>query len=170
MLERESTELHRELEELRAASPDPSSFARRVDLEVVHDFLDRAGIRHTWSPGATVLQLRYDGTNAEFGVQIQVFPGTNVLFLGTTGLFRLADAQDPDTIVLLLSRIATLNYDLLLGKFQLNPETGEVLLSLEIPIHDGLGYDTLLRSLDALTTAADEHFPELVLIGEGRGL
>jgi hypothetical protein len=67
-------------------------------------------------------------------------------------------------------QLATLNYELLLGKFQLDPHTGDVLLSMELSLADGLGYDTLSSAVDHLVRTADARYPELSRAAHGRGL
>ena len=52
-----------------------------------------------------------------------------------------------------------LNYEMLLGKFQMNPESGAILLSTEVYVGDGLGHATLLQALDHLCRVAEENYP-----------
>jgi hypothetical protein len=63
-----------------------------------------------------------------------------------------------------------LNYELLLGKFQMNPESGSILLSTELYVGDGLGHATLLQALDHLCQTADTKFPDLERAASGVGL
>lgn len=163
-LETRVTELEREL-------PDPDDFALNVDLETVHDFLDRAGYVHTWNQsGQGHIRIEFSGRNTSFAVTLQHFPSANVLFLATKGYLRLEEAQSTESVVLLLVQLAALNYDLLVGKFQLNPETGEILLSSELHTADGLGYHTLLQAVDHLTQTADARYPDLERAIEGLGI
>jgi hypothetical protein len=72
--------------------------------------------------------------------------------------------------VLLLVQVAALNYELLVGKFQLDAETGEIILSVELATEDGLGMATVLSALDSLTHTADARYPDLKRAAAGTGL
>ena len=58
---------------------------------------------------------------------------------------------------------------MLLGKLQLNPSTGEVMLSMEIKVSDGLGIHTLVETVTALCSNADEQYMRLVQAASGLG-
>ena len=75
-----------------------------------------------------------------------------------------------EAVVLLMVQLSTVNYDLLFGKFQLNPETGDVVLSTELQVADGLGYNAFLKALEGVLTTADSRYPELVQAAAGTGL
>ena len=62
----------------------------------------------------------------------------------------------------LLTQLAVLNYELPQGKLQLNPTTGEIVLSIELEATEGLGHPTLRAGLDALQTTAHQVRPKLV--------
>ncbi len=81
---------------------------------------------------------------------------------------RLEQATSSKSMVLLLTRLAAMNYDMLIGKIQLNPSTGDITLSAEINVDDGMGYQTFLSTLNVLVTTADAQYPSLV--GAARGL
>jgi len=72
--------------------------------------------------------------------------------------------------VLLLVQMVALNYEMLVGKLQLNAQTGEVLLSVELPTVDGLGQETVLSALEQLLHSADARYPELQKAASGLGL
>jgi hypothetical protein len=72
-------------------------------------------------------------------------------------------------MVLLLTRLAAMNYDLLIGKFQLNPNTGDITLSSEINVDDGMGYQTFYSVLHHLIATADAQYPTLVQAARGQG-
>lgn len=157
-------------QELEANAPDPREFSREVDLARVATWLDRAGYVYEWTNENRVLRLEYAGRNTSFGVTIQHFEKARVLFLATNDYLRLDDAPDSRGVVMLLVKLAALNYEMLVGKFQLDPESGDVLLSAELHLGDGLGYDTFVRGLDRLTRTADERWSELSRAASGSGL
>lgn len=169
VLREENEALLERMERLSRSSPG-SDFTREVDLERVHEWLDRAGYKHTFQADRNHIHLEFVGLNTDFSVNVQLFRDANVLFLATGDYMKLADAADTDSVTLLLVQIATLNYELLVGKFQLDPETGEVLLSSELLLDDGLGYDTFIRGLEQLLHTADARYPDLERAAAGTGL
>lgn len=152
--------------------PDSDDFQQDVDLDVVAEWLDRAGFVHGRQGDGTkeVIELEYDGRNADFTVTVQHFPKSKVLFLATHDYLRLDDAPDSRGVVLLLVKLAALNYDLLIGKFQLDPDSGDILLSAELHLGDGLGYNTFIRLLEHLLSTADDTWPRLNRAAKGQGL
>jgi hypothetical protein len=170
LLRTRNHDLDERLAHIERVSPAPEDYRKTVDLAVVDEFLTRAGYGHTWNTaGQGHIRVEYSGENASFDVTIQHFDSSNVLFLATSGLTYLKEVENVESMVLLLVQVATLNYDLLVGKFQLNPETGEVLLSTEIHVDDGLGYETFTSALEQLISSADERFPELERAAQGTG-
>lgn len=170
LLRGENERLLQRNHELEAMVPDPRDFVREPTLRDVAEWLDRAGYIHEWTNDDRVLRLQYDGRNTRFGVSIQHFDKAGVLFLATNDYLRLDDAPDARGVVLLLVKLAALNYELLLGKLQLDPESGEIVFSTEIVLGDGLGYETFIRTLDRLTREADDQYRELSQAAGGRGL
>ena len=59
---------------------------------------------------------------------------------------------------------------LLIGKFQLNPGTGDITISAELNLDDGLGYQTFQSVLRHLIKTADEKHPDLVRAAKGQGI
>ena len=170
VLRHENEELYERIATLEMRSPDPGGWESAPSLDTVHAFLDQASYVHTYARDSAHIRLEYDGNNADFSVNIQYFPNAKVFFLATRDYLHLDAASDTDSVVLLLVQLAALNYELLLGKFQLNPETGEILLSAEIHVSDGLGLSTLVSVLDHLCESADARFPELERAASGAGL
>jgi hypothetical protein len=68
------------------------------------------------------------------------------LFIAATDYLQLEEATSSKAMVLLLTQLAAANYELLLGKFQLNPKNGEITLSVELNLDDGLGSARSTRS------------------------
>lgn len=171
LLRQRQAELETRVADLEKRAPDAADYAATVDLGVIHQFLDRAGWAHeVVTSGNGHISLDYRGKNATFGVTIRYFANAKVVFLGTSDYLHLDDAAGTESVVLLLVQLAALNYDLLVGKFQMNPETGEILLSMELHVADGLGYQTLLGALHDLCETADAKKPDLDRAIEGLGL
>lgn len=97
-----------------------------------------------------VLRTTQQGAFGPWAVHTQVFEADHLVLLQTSALITLDDAADDKGIVLLLTQLATQNYALDTGKLQLNPATGEVLLSIELETDDGLGRATFARALHDL--------------------
>ena len=171
VLRDQNAELQLQVDALEDRAADPDKWVKAVDLDVLHRFLDRAGYVHTVvRDDSPHIRLDFGGRNKTFGINIQHFPKAGIVFLATSGFLRLEDTQNTRSAVLLMIQLATINYEMLVGKLQLNPETGEVVMSTELHVKDGLGYDTFIQALDRLTTAADEQYPDLERAASGVGL
>jgi hypothetical protein len=156
--------------ELEGRVLDPETFVVSPDLDTVSRFLDRAGYVHERAPDGRSIRMEFAGKNTSFGLRIQHFAPQDALFVATIDYLRLDQASDSRAAVLLLVQMAALNYDILFGKFQLDPESGEILLSGEIALEDGLGYASFVRLVDAIARTADERWVELSRAAGGRGL
>ena len=170
LLKQENAELQRRLAEMEKSAPDPTDYVRDPSLQTIHEFLDRAGYVHAWSLDATHIHMEFGGQNTTFAVNVQHFPQTDVVFVGISDYLELEDAQNTQAVVLLLVQLAALNYELLLGKFQINPESGEIMLSSELHVGDGLGYSTFIKALEYICQTADARYPELERAASGVGL
>ncbi len=84
-----------------------------------------------------------------------------VVYLGTNGWMRLSETAGEREVVLLLTQLAAINHELLVGKLQLNPASGEIALSIELPTDDGLGDTTFRRAVQRLCAAQEELRPRL---------
>jgi hypothetical protein len=145
-------------------------YASKVDLETIHRFLTRSGFVHTYTPEARHISVDYSGTNQDFSVTLQVFESADVLYLATSGYLSLADATDTGAVVMVLTQLASLNYEMLVGKFQMNPETGEVILSAELHLESGLSASLLTEVVDLLCRTADDRYPNLATAAAGVGI
>lgn len=170
ILRQENSDLQQRVFDLEQRMPAPSTYERHPTLETAHTFLEHAGYTHTWTPGSTHLRFPYTGKITSFNITIQHFEKAGVMFLSTDDYLHLDEASNTESLVLLLVQLAALNYELLVGKFQLNTETGEVLLSVELPTQEGLGRDTFIDALDQLLSTADNRFPDLARAAAGLGL
>lgn len=170
LLQQEVDTLQETVDTLRLQALPEDDYVRRPALSDVHRFLDDSGYSHVLADDGSHIRLEYGGDTTDFAVTLQLFERPGVLFLSTKNYLRLGEAEGTESVVLLLVRLATLNYEMLLGKFQLNGETGEVLLSAEIHLQDGLSRQKLVRILDHLCTTADKHYPTLSSAVSGNGM
>ena len=166
----ENETLHGELGRLRATQVDPKTFTMNVTMESLSELLTKSGVQHELNAEKGHIQLDYTGQNTSFSVTIQHYEKAQVVFIATSGYFALDRAQHTSSVVLLAVQLMALNYELLLGKFQMNPESGSILLSTELYVGDGLGHATLLQALDHLCQTADTKFPDLERAASGVGL
>jgi hypothetical protein len=169
LLQKENTELRDKL-----ASCDvqraPSDYLTQVDMAGVQRFITRAGFENVKLASDTVLTIPIQGRNTSFMVNVQLFEREKVLFMATAGYLDLEIATSSQAMVLLLTQLVAINYELLVGKFQLNPNSGAITLSAEIQLDDGLGYQTLLSTINHLIQTADDQHPSLVSAARGMGL
>jgi len=169
VMAQELERLHTELGTCQDEAPPPD-FAREVSLDTVHDYMVRAGFEGVERTDNGLLVVDIQGLNTHFRLTAQLFDKEDVLFLVATDYLRLEDATSSRSMVLLLTQLAALNYDLLLGKFQLNPRSGDITLSVELNIDDGLGYKTFESASHHLVKTADERYPELARAAGGGNL
>ena len=165
----ENEDLNKELDRLKSSVVDPRHFTKAVSLEAISKLLTETGYRHEVSKDDTHISMEYAGQNTQFTVNIQYYPKAEVVFIATDEYFSVDKAQHSSSVVLLAVQLMALNYELLLGKFQMNPESGEILLSTEIYVGDGLGHATFLQALDHLCRTADKKLPDLERAASGVG-
>ena len=169
VLEQENTKLRQSLEGCEAQAPPPD-FAVNVTPEIVADYLRRSGFADATLLPTGVLSAPVQGTNTDFTLTIQLFEREKVLFIAATDYLQLEEATSSKAMVLLLTQLAAANYELLLGKFQLNPKNGEITLSVELNLDDGLGFRTFHSVVHHLTKTADERYPSLLRAAQGQGI
>jgi hypothetical protein len=168
-LSRKNADLSQELEQC-SRSVLPEDYAIQVDLGTVTSFLAKAGFAEHKIANDRVVTVPVKGKNTSFQLNIQLFERERVLFMVATGYLRLEQATTSKSMVLLLTQLAAMNYDLLIGKFQLNPGTGDITISAELNLDDGLGYQTFQSVLRHLIKTADEKHPDLVRAAKGQGI
>lgn len=169
LLKTRVAELETEVEALQADAR-PSDFVVEVTPDTVAGFLSRAGYPRHDQASANLFTVPIAGEHARFQVSIQLFEREKVLYFSVHDYLRLEDAASSQSMVLLLTQLAALNYELLLGKFQLNPRSGEISLSVEIQLDDGLGYRTFEAVLAHVIITADRRHPELMRAARGQGI
>jgi len=169
MLQRENTELRDQLATCNTQAA-PSDYLATVDMEGVARFLARAGFESVEPVSERILSIPVTGKNTSFRVNIQLFEREKVLFMVAAGYLELEAATSSKAMVLLLTQLAAMNYELLLGKFQLNPTTGAISLSAEINLDDGMGFQTFHSVLGHLIQTADAQHPSLMNAAKGLGM
>ena len=117
-----------------------------------------------------VVSIPVRGEHTSFKVNIQHFERESVLFMVAAGYMELEAATSSNNMVLLLTQLAAMNYELLIGKFQLNPTSGAITLSAEINLDDGMGFQTFQSVLGHLIQTADAQYPSLRSAAQGLGL
>ncbi len=145
----------------------PADCADEVDLELIEAWLQRAGFPPAARVDGDVLSVPLRGPHPTFRLHLQLFADEKVLFLQVNDYLRVDEAETTGAIVMLLTQIATINYELLLGKLQLNPRTGEISLSAELQLDDGLGFRTFAAVTDHLARTAAARHPELLQVARG---
>jgi len=169
LLKHDNASLREQLSDCQRQAP-PSDYVTTVTPEIVGEFLVRAGFPRPEVGTSGVLSVPIEGSNTRFRLTIQLFEREKVLFLATNDYLEIESATSSEAMVLLLTQLAALNYELLLGKFQLNPRTGDISLSVELNLDDGLGYRTFESVVNHLVRTADEKYPELLAVAQGQGL
>ncbi len=169
LLKQRTAQLETDLSACQVDAPS-KDFATRVTMDVLSDFLNRSGYTNVERTGDRMVTIPIRGRNAEFQVSVQLFDRENVLYFAIHDYMSLEDAVSSQSMVLLLTQLATMNYELLLGKFQLNPRSGEISLSVEVQVDDGLGFKTFDAVLNHIIYTADQRQPALLRAARGRGI
>jgi hypothetical protein len=169
LLQRENTELRDKLAVCNTQAA-PSDYLSTVDMEGVSRFIARAGYNGVEPVSDRILSIPIEGNNTSFRVNVQLFDRENVLFMVAAGYLELEAATSSKSMVLLLTQLAALNYEMLIGKFQLNPTTGAISLSAEINLDDGMGFQTFQSVLEHLIKTADTQHPTLLSAANGLGM
>ncbi len=169
MLTREVTELR---DQLQACSTQThtADYLHDVDMVGIVQFLTAAGHTEIQPVSETIVSIPISGENTDFRVNLQLFERENVLFMVAAGYLELEAATSSSSMVLLLTQLVAMNYELLLGKFQLNPSSGAITLSAEINLDDGMGFRTFNSVLGHLIRTADAQHPALMQAAKGLGL
>jgi len=145
----------------------PNGFVSTVTPEVILADLKQAGIHGAQISETGLVTVPVHGENASFTLTIQHFEEEKVLFLAATDYLTLEQAESSPAMVLLLTQLAALNFELLLGKFQMDPRSGSISLSVEINLEDGLGIRTFSAVVQHLISTADDQYPELLRVAQG---
>jgi len=169
MLQRENVELRDKLATCSTQAA-PSDYLTTVDMEGVARFIARAGYPDVEPVSERILSIPVAGNNTSFRINVQLFEREQVLFMVAAGYLQLEAATSSKSMVLLLTQLAAMNYEMLIGKFQLNPTTGAISLSAEINLDDGMGYQTFQSVLGHLIKTADTQHPTLLSAASGLGM
>ena len=94
-------------------------------------------------------------------VTVHVDARARAVLLVAGPLVTLDDAPDDDAVGRVLTEVAVRNYDRAEGKLQLDPESGAVLLSVELETDEGLGRPTFEAGLKTLVAESRAARPAL---------
>ena len=169
LLKHQVTQLRDQLDGCQQQAP-PQDFVSDVTIEIIQEYLDRSGFPPGELSAPTVLMVPIEGHNTRFQLTIQLFEQEKVLYIAANDYFQIEDASSSKSMVLLLTQVAALNYEMLLGKFQLNPNTGGISLSVEMNLDDGLGFKTFNAVIHHLVQTADARHPELMDTAQSSGI
>jgi hypothetical protein len=126
-------------------------------VKAVQDYLEKAGLKFTMDGDRII--LGYQGKNGSFRILVIIDNEKNVIRIMIPGYLTLS-TRNRD---LILSKLMTLNYQYVLGKFGYDEQDGEVRIEVNIPI-DGLGltYEAFLHGLVAAIEMGDQELPDLL--------
>jgi hypothetical protein len=100
----------------------------------------------------------------------QVFEDNRLFYVATTELFNLHDSHSTSGAFAVMAQISTLNYDLPLAKVALNEQTGQVIVSVQLPADNGLTSELVTRAIVEVCTSAERIRPVLEKAARGNGL
>jgi hypothetical protein len=169
LLKHQVTQLRDELDGCQQQAP-PQDFVNEVSIDIIQEYLSRSGFPPGELTAPSVLLVPIDGQNTSFKMTIQLFQQEKVLYIAANDYLQIEDASSSKSMVLLLTQVAALNYEMLLGKFQLNPNTGAIALSVEMNLDDGLGFRTFTAVVHHLVRTADARYPELMETARSSGI
>ncbi len=130
------------------------------DLDTLTAWMAAEG--DTPDPTGGVLRVARDAGGHAYALTVQIDAEQHLVYLATSGLMSLRDTSGDAGVVMLLTHMATLNYETTEGKLQLNPATGEVVLSIELETDDGLGQRTFMAAMKQLAAQATALRPKLI--------
>lgn len=163
--------LRAEVVELRSkAGSGRAEVLPSVTPELLVAYLERAGLPAPERSPSGVLVVPCEGVNTRFRLSLQHFEREQVLYLAAVDYMDLEVASSSGAMVLLLTQLAAINYELVLGKFQLNPRSGAITLSVELKTDDGLGFRSFDAAVHQLLETADERYPDLLRAARGQGI
>lgn len=169
LLTQQVTDLRNQLDEC-SSQTHGSNYLHTVDMKGVVQFLVAAGYSDIQPVSDSIVSIPISGTNTDFRLNIQLFDREKILFMQAAGYLELEAATSSSNMVLLLTQLAAMNYELLLGKFQLNPSSGAITLSAEVHLDDGMGFQTFNSVIGSLIQTADTRHPALLQAAQGLGL
>ena len=169
LLNAQVTDLRNQLETCTAETHS-DEYLHEVDLAGVVKFLLAAGHTEIQPVSQTIVSIPVNGENTDFRINLQLFEREKVLFMVAAGYLQLEAATNSSNMVLLLTQLVAMNYEMLVGKFQLNPTSGAITLSAEINLDDGMGFQTFNSVLSHLIETADAQHPALMRAADGLGL
>ncbi len=166
LLRAENTRLHATLAAQAPAArgtadAGPASDAAAPTVAELRQWMEGLGLAPPDEPVEGLLAARVEGEHARFRLTARVYERQRIVLLMVTDYLRVDDAPHPGAVVALLTELAVQNYELLMGKLQLNPATGEISLSVELSYAEGLGFETFRDHALRLVQTADHVHPTL---------
>ena len=92
-----------------------------------------------------------------YTLSIQHIPQKDILYVSINNYLWIDQSQSPSATAFTLTQIATLNYQVVGGKFQLNPQNGAITLGSETYVVNGIDIDNLKLCINGLINIADEN-------------
>lgn len=157
----------------QVASPPavpPAVAAAAPTLGELRRWMEQLGLPAPDEPVEGLLAARIEGENAKFRLTARVYERQQIVLLMVTDYLRLDEAPSSGAVVGLLTELAVQNYELLMGKLQLNPGTGEISLSVELSYAEGLSYETFRDHALRLVQTADHVHPTLLKAAQADAL
>ncbi len=116
------------------------------------------------------VRFPHDGPGGGYVAEIVVLAEVPSVRLRTDGLYRLQEAQTARGTGLLLTALATLNHELAIGRLGLDPATGQVHYTVDVPADDAVSDLTVQQAIGRLLGTADALHPRLVAAAAGEAL
>jgi len=119
---------------------------------------------------AGAIRFPHEGPGGGYVAELRVLPDVPSVRLRTDGLYRLEEAKTARGTGLLLTALATLNHELAIGRLGLDPATGQVHYTVDVPADDAVSDLTLQQAIGRLLGTADALHPRLVAAAAGEAL
>lgn len=137
----------------RSATPGPP------DLKTVCRFLDGMDLRYFVDGQGKTILLSFECDKADYDMFILVDQQHAFVYISLARYLQVP--RDHPSFPAILTRLMEINWDLLLGKFEWNPNDGEVRVAFTFTTENGLGQKALGAAISAILDVADKHYIEL---------
>ncbi|MCD6350508.1 MAG: YbjN domain-containing protein, partial [Armatimonadetes bacterium] len=101
----------------------------------------------------------FEGEKSDYDIYIIVDQDKAIVYLGLAQYLEVP--RDHPAAPNIMYRLMEINWELALGKFEWNSDSGEVRLSFTFTTENGLGDKALGAALAGLLSAADKYYIEL---------
>jgi hypothetical protein len=116
------------------------------------------------------VRFPHEGPGGGYVAELTVLDDVPSVRLRTDGLYHLEQAGSARGTGLLLTAIATLNHELAIGRVGLDPATGHIHYTVDVPADDAVSDLTLQQAIGRLLGTADALHPRLVAAAKGEAL